>query len=379
MFCTGLVLLLCLCLGSLGEGFSPSFCTNAPSRSQLQQSRSVTASTPSSRRPSSTSLHSNLLDQFNIFGGGDSKTKTAATTPKVKLPDDFEIPEPRPLAISKSTDLFRIFKSSVALGLRLATGTFVLGWKIDSVFYDPSKADSDKQYCLRLGPLGIRDSSSVLQNAPRPKQPLVLYEYDASPYCKRVRETINLLDLTVEYRPCPGARQGQFSEELFQKTGRRTVPYLFDPNFKKGLFESSDQIEYLLTTYGPPSDDFDRKALWPVTWEALSLVTATQVAILLGFPGATRQANARPDNEQMQPLELWGYETSPFVRPVREKLAGLCLPHVMVSCARGSANRDKMVKKMGRFQVPLLVDPNTGIEMFESAEIEKYLEDVYTV
>ncbi|KAL3912194.1 MAG: hypothetical protein SGILL_006980 [Bacillariaceae sp.] len=325
-------------------------------------------------RDSATELYqsNNPFEKFNPFG-------TSTNTPKVKVPDDFVIPEPRPLEISKDTDIFRFAKNALALALRLATGTFVLGWKIDDIFYDPEKAEPGKKYCLRLGPLGIRDSSSVLSNAPQPKEPLVLYEYDASPYCKRVRETINLLDLSVEYRPCPGARQGQFSEELYQKTGRRTVPYLYDPNSNEGLFESTDIIDYLLKTYGPPEEDFDMKALWPITFEAFSLFTATQVAILLGIPGGQRQANARPDNEKMKPLELWGYETSPFVRPVREKLSSLCLPHVMVSCARGSANRDKMVEKMGSFQVPLLVDPNTGIEMFESAEIEKYLEAVYTV
>jgi glutathione S-transferase len=71
--------------------------------------------------------------------------------------------------------------------------------------------------------------------------------------------------------------------------------------------------------------------------------------------------------------------SSPFVRPVREKLGSLCLPHRMVSCSRGSANRDRMIAKTGRFQVPFLVDPNTGIEMYEGAEIVEYLEAVYTV
>jgi glutathione S-transferase len=81
----------------------------------------------------------------------------------------------------------------------------------------------------------------------------------------------------------------------------------------------------------------------------------------------------------MTPLELWGYECSPFVAPVREKLSTLCLPHILVSCSRGSENRNKMIEKTGRFQVPFLVDPNTGIEMFEGAEIVKYLDEVYTV
>ena len=88
----------------------------------------------------------------------------------------------------------------------------------------------------------------------------------------------------------------------------------------------------------------------------------------------------RPDNEQMLPLELWGYETSPFVRPVREKLCALCLPHTLTPTARGSANRDRLIERTGvQFQVPYLVDPNTGVELFESAEICDYLEEVYTV
>ena len=55
------------------------------------------------------------------------------------------------------------------------------------------------------------------------------------------------------------------------------------------------------------------------------------------------------------------------------------LPHIVVSCSRGSRNRDKMLEKVGRFQVPFIVDDNTGIEMFEGAEIVDYLEAVYTV
>ena len=155
---------------------------------------------------------------------------------------------------------------------------------------------------------------------------------------------------------------------------------MYDPNTDRGLFESSDQIEYLLTNYGPvDKSTYDRKALWPITFEAFSIFTSTLGAIILGMPGAQRQSNARPDNEEMLPIELWGYESSPFVRNVREKFGTLCLPHKIVSCSRGSANRDKMVAKTGRFQVPYLVDPNTGVEMFESEEIVKYLDEVYTI
>lgn len=326
----------------------------------------VSAFTAPNGRTANTGLNMGFLD--DLMGGA-----SPGSAPKVSAPDDFEPPEPQPLTLTDKTDLVDVLKSSAALAVRLATGAFVLGWKIDTLF-----APEDGKYALALGPLRIRDSSSVLQDAPRPEKDLILYEYDASPFCKRVRETMNLLDLTYECRPCPGARAG-FSDELFERTGRRTIPYLIDPNTGIEMFESSDQIEYLLKNYGPPEDTFDRKALWPITFEQFSVTTATIVAVLREMAGARRQANARPDNEQMKPLELWGYECSPFVKPVKEKLCSLSLPHKLVSCSRGSANRNKMIEKTGRFQVPFLVDPNTGIEMYEGAEISEYLEKVYTV
>jgi hypothetical protein len=50
----------------------------------------------------------------------------------------------------------------------------------------------DGKYALQLGPFRIPDSCSVLSDAPRPKKPLILYEYDASPSRKRVWEMMNL-------------------------------------------------------------------------------------------------------------------------------------------------------------------------------------------
>jgi glutathione S-transferase len=318
------------------------------------------------RQSSAVSL--SFLDQLQ------TQFKPAPKLTKLQVPVDFQVPEPRPLTLTRASDLGSVLKSSLALSLRLGTGVFVLGWKIDSI----QAPTDDGKYTLSVGPFRLRDSSSVLEQAPRPAKPLILYQYAGSPYCQRVRECINLLDLTVEYRPCPGARQGAFADELLRRTGRQTVPYLVDPNTGTEMFESSDQIEYLLNTYGPPADTFDRKALWPITFQAFSIWSSTMVALLRDMPGARKQNNARGDNEQRQPLELWGYECSPFVRPVREKLDSLCLPHLMVSCSRGSANRNKLLERTGRFQVPFLYDPNTGVEMFESPEMVDYLEAVYT-
>jgi len=327
-----------------------------------------------------------LRDALDEPKDGDSSPSSSSSSPKpkkkrkgpiVQVPPDFQIPEPKPLQITRDSEIGSALKGSIALAVRLATGTFVLGWKIDT-FFAPEQ-DQGTKYALALGPFRIRDVSTVLNQAPRPVQPLILYEYTASPFCKRVRETINVLDLTVIYKPCPGARQSKFSDELFERTGRRTVPYLIDPNTGVEMFESDDQIQYLLDTYGPSKDLYDAKALWPITFQPFSIFTSVVAEVVRGFPGAKRQENARPDNEEMYPLELWGNEASPFVKPVQEKLVSLALPYKFVSCSRGSANRDLMVQKTGRFQVPFLVDPNTGLELYESPEICEYLEACYTV
>ena len=314
---------------------------------------------------SSPSLQLNIFNT-NILEDLFSNTNQQSQKkyPKVEVPANFAVPEPKPLRITESTDLTGFLASSAGLALRLATGAFVLGWKIDTVF-----APDDGKYALQLGPfLRIRDSSSVLDQAAQPSEMLVLYDNESLPGCKRVREMMNLLDITYECRPC-------FGEDA------KGLPYIEDPNAgaEKMISGDNEIIEHLLENYGPPSSTFDRKALWPITFQQFSLLTSQLASSLRDNPGKTQQSNARPDNADMKPIELWAYECSPFVRPVKEKLSSLGLPHKVVSCSRGSRNRDRMVEKTGRFQVPYMVDENTGIEMYESAEIVQYLESCYTV
>lgn len=297
----------------------------------------------------------------------DALLKRAPASPKVSAPAGFSPPEPKPLTVTG--DIGGVLSGSVALALRLGTGVFVLGWSP----FSESTDEDDGKYALKVGPLTIRDDSMMIRGeCARPTKPLVLYEYEASPFCRKVREAMAMLDLTVEFKPCPGARAG-FSDELFERTGRRTVPYFVDENTQTEMFESDDIINYLFDTYGPGQDQVPGMLKDPV-----AVITGGFAALARGMAGSQRQPNARPDNEQMQPIEVWGYEGSPFVRPVREKLCALALPHKMVFSARGSANRDVLFAKTGRFQVPYISDPNTGVEMFESIEIVDYLESVYT-
>ncbi|KAL7520748.1 hypothetical protein ACHAWX_005458 [Stephanocyclus meneghinianus] len=294
--------------------------------------------------------------------------------PKVTAPPNFIPPEPKPNVLTESADFGGFLTAAAALAIRLGTGAFVLGWKIDTLAASELNKEGKKQYFLKLGPIKLRDSSSVLDPSLQPTETLVLYANDSSPYCKRVHEMMNLLDITYESRPCFEANRNAWGV-----SSDRPLPYLFDPKSDATVFGDDAIINFLLDRYGPPPSTFDRKALWPIEFKAFSVITSQLVSLIRGNPTVTQQANARPDNEQMKPLELWGYECSPFVRPVKDKLGALGLPHRIVSCSRGSNNRDKMVEKTGRFQVPFLVDENTGVEMFEGPEIVAYLEAVYTV
>ena len=78
-------------------------------------------------------------------------------------------------------------------------------------------------------------------------------------------------------------------------------------------------------------------------------------------------------------LELYSYEGSPFCRIAREALCELELPHQLHNVPRRSPDRDGFVSMSGKMQVPYLLDPNTGVQMFESREIRRYLYETYAL
>ena len=96
-------------------------------------------------------------------------------------------------------------------------------------------------------------------------------------------------------------------------------------------------------------------------------------ASFTGGAGGKLISSYRQDNINRKPIELWGYEGAPTVRPVRETLCGLALAHRFVHCAKGSGNIAKLTQRAGRFEVPYMEDPNTGKKLFGSAEIVSYL------
>jgi hypothetical protein len=107
------------------------------------------------------------------------------------------------------------------------------------------------------------------------------------------------------------------------------------------------------------------------------LTNATVFAASALRPG--RGVFYRPSHPPAQPLELYSYEGSPFCRLVRESLAELEIPYYLHNVAKGSRRREAFVTRAGKMLVPYLVDPNTGVALFESAAILSYLRASYEV
>ena len=202
----------------------------------------------------------------------------------------------------------------------------------------------------------------------RPQGLLELYEFEGCPYCRKVREALSQLDLDARIFPCPKGGP-RFREEVKAKGGKAQFPYLVDPNTGKALYESDDIVRHLFAEYGAGKV--------PALLAAGALTDAGAMLASALRPG--RGVRYRRARAPEQPLELWSFEASPFCRIVRETLSSLELPYRLHNVAKGSARRAAFVERSGRMLVPYLADPNTGVEMFESADIVTYLERTYAL
>ncbi len=222
----------------------------------------------------------------------------------------------------------------------------------------------------------------------QPERLLELYDFEACPYCRLVREAMSEMDLDAIVHPCP--KNGErFRPQVDRLGGRRQFPFLVDPNTNAMLYESADIIEYLARTYEAPTNG--TRGLQ----RGLRLLTAQ----MAGGVRLMRGMRARPSSAPAQPLELYSFESSPFSRLVREVLCELQIPYRLRNTAKTvwpdmgppwvrrrffpdtpveGRNRTRLFELTGRLQVPYLIDPNTGESMFESARIISYLESTYS-
>lgn len=214
----------------------------------------------------------------------------------------------------------------------------------------------------RLG-AGMRAS---LKTERTPEKLLEVYDFEACPYCRQLREGLSELDLDAVIYPCP--RGGtRFRPIVKARSGRSKFPYLVDPNTGTEMHESVDILRYLASTYG------DGRI--PLVLRLGPLTTASSF-VSSGFRLGHGRA-VEPSRQPEKLLELWSFEASPYCRLVREKLSTLEIPYVLHNVAKGSRKRPAFRERRGKMMVPYLADPNTGTEMFESADIVKYLDATY--
>jgi glutathione S-transferase len=207
---------------------------------------------------------------------------------------------------------------------------------------------------------------SVGRLGARPELPLQLYEFEGCPYCRKVREALSVLDLEADVFPCP-KNGAALPRRVKRRGGKAQFPFLVDPNSNVEMYESDAIVQYLFERYG------DGDVPWPLALGALTDVSAQLAGLWRPGFGVYWERGRPPAS----PLELWSFEASPFCRIVREKLCTLEIPYRLHNVAKGSPGRDAFVRRSGKMMVPWLVDPNTGVSMFESADIVRYLDETY--
>ena len=236
---------------------------------------------------------------------------------------------------------------------------------------------------------------------PTPMQPeksLILYEHEACPYSRRVREVMTYLNLDFESRPSP--HKGHvYRDELKARAGKAQVPFLLDENTGDEILDSQAIIDHLFAQYS-------KKGTTPRKFQKSSDAdNATLINKLASMASMMRGVKAdHPKKNQARgkadkPLHLYGFEASPFCRLVRERLSELEVGYVNHSVAREQiqdiggfgvrlnigeyqpikgGKRDQLMNDvMPKLQFPYLIDPNTDTQMYESKDIINYLDETY--
>lgn len=198
----------------------------------------------------------------------------------------------------------------------------------------------------------------------RPEALLELWSYEACPPCRTVREALSELDLDWIAHPTP---RGSGLRASSPAPGA-PYPQLRDPSTGFEAHGAAPILEHLHGAYGAGRP---HSARFTAPLDAVGSVLASAMR-----PRALRTAFG----DRVQPaqrLELFQYEGCPYSRKVRERLDALCLELVVRNVAKGSRSRPRLVALGGKMQVPFLVDPNTGVALYESDDILAYLDDVY--
>ncbi|KAG7349447.1 endonuclease/exonuclease/phosphatase [Nitzschia inconspicua] len=242
-----------------------------------------------------------------------------------------------------------------------------------------------------------------------PHHHLTLYDFEASPWCRLVREYLTILDLQVHMRPCP--RETLFAEGVFSPISRfrpqamqhlknsfgmddLTFPLLVDRTKDAEdpviVHQSYDILTHLWENYGQsviPSrlaagDTShrrpDQKVNDPSIPFPLRFLLLSSPSYLRPWPrcGLMRfPSNWIKNCDGTRELILYQSEGCPQSRLVREVLCSLEIPYLSIPIASGSSNTHLVVELLkqenndcGSPTLPVLYNPGLGSNYFVGAE-----------
>jgi glutathione S-transferase len=221
------------------------------------------------------------------------------------------------------------------------------------------------------------------------EQPLALYDREDGAEYRLVREALTELNLDALVYPCPAGGKRFAAQREKVAPGGGDTPVLVDPNSGETLVGAGNIVSYLFERY------LDTTAPWGLKASALNLLASRLAGIVRSPLGLSARPSTRPKKE----LVLYSFESSPFSRPVRERLCELELPYRLINLGKdqwsdmgpshprvlaprsykpvAGTKREAFFKEHGMVQVPYLIDPNHDVGMFESRAIVDYLERTY--
>lgn len=220
-----------------------------------------------------------------------------------------------------------------------------------------------------------------------PEEGLILFDRESCADCRLVRQALTELNLDALIYPCP--EQGdRHLQSLREVSGAEQIPFLFDQNTAEKVLGSEAILSYLFEQYANKSV--------PEKFQAGRFDHIKDVMCNVLRSGAGKTAVA--SNTAQQALILYSFESSPFSRPVREKLCELQLPYQLINLGKqqkadmgpavfrfhtgpyvpvSGSKREDFLRRHDQVMVPYLFDPNTGQGLFQSEQILQYLTETY--
>jgi glutaredoxin len=225
-----------------------------------------------------------------------------------------------------------------------------------------------------------------IEKAPRPKQILALFEYEANPQCKKVREVLSVLDLDCLVYPCPRPTiihrdlvpQSRFRDRVVKDIGSYQLPYLYDEGAGKRVIGGDQIVDYLWENYSHPgaAKPFLYSPYVPHIVNEILLWTSICLRPALRKTGAMQTPSRFPSDGK--PLKFWSFESCPSCRLVRETLSTLELPYILYNSAKGSQKLQDLKSRV-ETNLPYLEDPNNNFAGSDSSVIIGYLKKTYQI